>query len=140
MIADFRRRLWVSLALTLPILLLSPLIQFFLGIEGALAFPGDGNLLLALATIVYFYGGWPFLSGLASELRGGAPGMMTLIALAISVAFAYSAAVVLGLEGKVFFWELATLIDVMLFGHWVEMKSVMGASGALESLAKFMPS
>jgi ABC-type uncharacterized transport system YnjBCD ATPase subunit len=139
MVADFRRRFWVSLALTLPILLLSPLIQFFLGIEGALAFPGDRYLLLALATVVYFYGGWPFLSGLAAELRAGAPGMMTLIALAITVAFAYSAAVVLGLEGKVFFWEFATLIDVMLLGHWVEMKSVMGASGALESLAKLMP-
>ncbi|MCG6860923.1 MAG: hypothetical protein LJE70_06555 [Chromatiaceae bacterium] len=75
-------------ALTLPILLLSPLIQSFLGIEGALAFRGDRYLLLALATTVYFYGGWPFLSGLASELRGGAPGMMTLIALAITVAFA----------------------------------------------------
>ncbi|MGD2084251.1 MAG: copper-translocating P-type ATPase [Chromatiales bacterium] len=140
MIADFRQRFWVSLALTLPILLLSPLIQSFLGLERALAFPGDRHVQLGLATIVYFYGGWPFLTGLASELRQRAPGMMTLIALAVTVAYVYSAAVVLGLAGKVFFWELATLIDVMLVGHWIEMRSVMGASGALESLVEMMPS
>ncbi len=140
MIADFRRRFWVSLVLTVPILLLSPLIQQFLGLEEALAFPGDAYVLLVLATIVFFYGGWPFLTGLGSELGRRDPGMMTLIALAISVAYGYSAAVVLGLAGKVFFWELATLIDVMLLGHWIEMKSVMGASGALEKLVQMMPS
>ncbi|WP_462331412.1 copper-translocating P-type ATPase [Thiohalocapsa halophila] len=139
MIADFRRRFWVSLALTVPILLLSPLIQAFLGVTDILAFPGDDYVLLALATAVFLYGGWPFLTGLVSELRDGAPGMMTLIALAITVAYGYSAAVVLGLEGKVFFWELATLVDVMLLGHWIEMKSVMGASGALESLVQMLP-
>ena len=139
MIADFRRRFWVSLALTVPILLLSPLIQAFLGVADILAFPGDDYVLLALATAVFLYGGWPFLTGLVSELRDGAPGMMTLIALAITVAYGYSAAVVLGLEGKVFFWELATLVDVMLLGHWIEMKSVMGASGALESLVQMLP-
>ncbi|HSH30450.1 MAG TPA: copper-translocating P-type ATPase [Thiohalobacter sp.] len=139
MIADFRRRFWVSLVLTVPILGLSPMIQAFLGLERALAFPGDMHVLLALSTVVYFYGGWPFIGGLLSELRQRQPGMMTLIALAISVAYFYSAAVVLGLAGKVFFWELATLIDVMLLGHWIEMKSVMGASGALEALVRLMP-
>jgi Cu2+-exporting ATPase len=93
-----------------------------------------------LASAVYFYGGWPFLKGLREELGRRQPGMMTLIALAISVAYVYSAAVVLGLAGQVFFWELATLIDVMLLGHWIEMRSVMGASKALEELARLMPS
>ncbi|MBK1620795.1 heavy metal translocating P-type ATPase [Lamprobacter modestohalophilus] len=139
MIADFRRRFWISVLLTVPILLLSPLIQSFLGLTDVLAFPGDQYALLALSTAVFLYGGWPFLTGLLSELRAGAPGMMTLIALAITVAYGYSAAVVLGLEGKVFFWELATLVDVMLLGHWIEMKSVMGASSALESLVQMMP-
>ncbi|MFP4607770.1 MAG: heavy metal translocating P-type ATPase, partial [Thiohalospira sp.] len=119
MIADFRRRFWVSLVLTVPILALSPMIQSFVGLEGALAFPGDRYVLFGLAAAVYFYGGWPFLSGLAAELRQGQPAMMTLIGLAITVAFVYSAAVVLGLEGEVFFWELATLVDVMLLGHWI---------------------
>jgi P-type Cu2+ transporter len=139
MIADFRRRFWVSLALTVPILLLSPMIRGFLGLEETLGFTGDRYVLLALSTVVYGYGGWPFLTGLVSELRERAPGMMTLIALALTVAFAYSAAVVLGLEGKVFFWELATLVDVMLLGHWIEMRSIMGASGALHSLVEMMP-
>ena len=139
MIEDYRRRFWVSLALTVPILALSPLIRDVLGLERLLAFPGDAYALLGLASVVYFYGGWPFLSGLFSELRQRQPGMMTLIALAISVAYFYSAAVVLGLDGSVFFWELATLIDVMLLGHWIEMKSVLGASGALEALVRLMP-
>nr|WP_176758734.1 copper-translocating P-type ATPase [Thiohalorhabdus denitrificans] len=139
MIADFRRRFWVSLVLTVPILALSPMIQSFVGLEGMLAFPGDRYLLFALAAGVFFYGGWPFLSGLTAELRQGQPAMMTLIGLAITVAFVYSAAVVLGLEGEVFFWELATLVDVMLLGHWIEMRSIMGASGALEALVRLMP-
>jgi len=139
MIADFRRRFWVSLAFTIPILALSPLIQAFLGLDDLLAFRGDSYVLLGLASAVYFYGGWPFIGGLFSELHKRQPGMMTLIALAISVAYFYSAAVVLGLRGEVFFWELATLIDVMLLGHWIEMKSVMGASGALEALVRLMP-
>ena len=140
MIADFRRRFWVSLVLTLPILVLSPLIQSFFGVEGIVAFPGDRYLVFVLATGVYFYGGWPFLKGLASELGQRQPAMMTLIALAITVAYVYSSAVVFGVSGRVFFWELATLIDVMLVGHWIEMKSVMGASGALEKLVRMMPS
>ncbi len=138
MIADFRRRFWVSLGLTLPILVLSPLVQRFLGYS--LAFPGDRWVLWLLASAVFFYGGWPFLKGFRQELRQRQPGMMTLIALAITVAYAYSTVVVFGLAGKVFFWELATLIDVMLLGHWIEMRSVLGASRALEELVRLLPS
>ena len=139
MIADFRRRFWVSLALTVPVLALSPMIQRFLGVEEALAFPGDRFILLALSSVIFFYGGWPFLRGFFDEMRKLRPGMMTLIALAISVAYFYSAAVSLGLPGEVFFWELATLISIMLLGHWIEMRSVMGASRALEELVRLMP-
>ena len=139
MIADFRRRFWVSLVLTVPILLLSPAIQRFLGLEAVITFPGESYVLFLLASAVYFYGGWPFLRGFLNELAQRQPGMMTLISLAVSVAYFYSSAVVFGLAGKVFFWELATLLDVMLLGHWIEMKSIMGASGALEALVKLMP-
>jgi Cu2+-exporting ATPase len=139
MVADFRRRFWFSLILTLPILALSPMIQDWLGLERRLAFPGDSYVLFGLSSAVYLYGGWPFIRGLFDELRQLQPGMMTLISLAISVAYFYSSAVVFGLPGQVFFWELATLIDVMLLGHWIEMKSVMGASGALDALVRLMP-
>jgi len=139
MIEDFRKRFWVSLVVTIPILFLSPLIQHFLGLKEDLRFTGDIYVLFALSTFVFFYGGYPFLKGLIDELKQKQPGMMTLIALAISVAYFYSGAVVFGVRGEVFFWELATLIDIMLLGHWIEMKSVMGASKALEELAKLMP-
>jgi len=139
MIADFKRRFWVSLAITVPILALSPMIQEALGIVEALAFPGSRYVLAGLSTIVFFYGGWPFLTGLVSEVGRGRPGMMTLIGLAIGVAYVYSMAIVFGLAGSVFFWELATLIDVMLLGHWIEMRSVMGASRALDELVRMMP-
>jgi Cu2+-exporting ATPase len=138
MVRDFRRRFWVSLVLTVPILALAPMIREWLGLTVP-AFDGAMYVLLALSATVYVYGGWPFLAGLVRELSERAPGMMTLIGLAITVAFGYSAAVVLGVEGKTFFWELATLIDVMLLGHWIEMRSVMGASRALQELAKLMP-
>ncbi len=139
MLEDFRRRFIVSVILTVPILLLSPTIQGFFGFT--LAFPGSVFLLLVLATVVYVYGGWPFLTGIVGELRARSPGMMTLIAVAITVAYLYSAAVVLGLVGGAgFFWELATLIDIMLLGHWLEMRSVLGASRALEELVRIMPS
>ncbi len=140
MVADFRRRFWISLAVTIPILALSPLVQRFLGFKEAIAFPGDLYVLFVLSSFVFFYGGYPFLKGIFNELRSAKPGMMTLIAIAISTAYIYSSVVVFGLEGKVFFWELATLIDIMLLGHWIEMKSIMGASRALEELAKLMPS
>jgi Cu2+-exporting ATPase len=140
MVEDFKKRFWISLALTVPILALSPMIQRFLGLGDALAFPGSLFVLWALSSVVFFYGGWPFLKGIYEEVRGGRPGMMTLISVAITTAYVYSSAVVFGLEGTIFFWELATLIDVMLVGHWIEMRSVMGASKALEELARLMPS
>ena len=138
MLADFRKRFIVSFILTFPVLLLSPMIQGFFGFE--LRFPGADILIFLLSSVVYFYGGYPFLKGLKDELAEKSPGMMTLIAVAISVAYFYSSAVVFGLPGGVFFWELVTLIDVMLLGHWLEMRSVMGASRALEELVKIMPS
>jgi Cu2+-exporting ATPase len=139
MIKDFKKRFWISLIVTVPILLLSPMIQQFLGLQDTLRFNGDKYILFILSSFVFVYGGYPFLKGLADELKKLQPGMMTLIALAISVAYFYSGAVVFGVKGEVFFWELATLIDIMLLGHWIEMKSVMGASKALEELAKLMP-
>ncbi|MCB0657020.1 MAG: copper-translocating P-type ATPase [Saprospiraceae bacterium] len=138
MIADFRKRFWVSVILSIPVLILSPMIQGFLGFE--LVFAGNLYVLFALSSLVFFYGGWPFLKGLKEEMAKGAPGMMTLIAVAITVAYVYSSAVVFGLQGKMFFWELVTLIDIMLIGHWIEMKSVLGASKALELLVSMMPS
>jgi Cu2+-exporting ATPase len=140
MIADFRRRFWVSVILTVPILALSPLIQKLLGVEQGLGFSGDSYVMFALSSGVYFYGGWPFLKGVVQELKARNPAMMTLIALAISTAYVYSSAVVFGVSGSVFFWELATLIDVMLLGHWMEMRSIVAASSALEELARLMPS
>ncbi len=137
MIADFRKRFWTTLVLTIPILFLSPMIQDFFGYEFLL--PGNPYFLFGLSTIVYFYGGWPFLKGFWSEIKQGAPGMMTLISMAISVAYFYSTATVFGLKGQDFFWELSTLIAIMLLGHWIEMKSVLGASKALQLLVSMMP-
>jgi Cu2+-exporting ATPase len=139
MVSDFRRRFWVCLAITAPILFLSPVIQDALGIADKVKFTGQLYVLLALSSAVYAYGGWPFLKGMVDELRKREPGMMTLVAVAVSVAYIYSAAVVLGLSGEVLFWELATLIDIMLLGHWLEMRSVMGASRALEKLVELLP-
>jgi len=140
MAADFRKRFWISLALTLPILILSPMLQKLVGLQEAIRFPGDLYILFGFSSAVFWYGGWPFLKGLFNEINSRKPGMMTLVAVAITTAYLYSSAVVFGLTGKMFFWELATLVDIMLLGHWVEMKSVMGASRALEELAKLMPS
>lgn len=137
MIADFKKRFWVSTILTIPVLLLSPMIQGWLGVDWS--FSGDNYVLFLFATIIFSYGGWPFLKGLSDELRKKTPGMMTLIAIAISAAYFYSVAVIFGFKGKTFFWELATLIDVMLIGHWLEMRSILGASKALEALAALMP-
>ena len=140
MAADFRKRFWISLVLTLPILLLSPMLQALVGMSDAIRFSGDLYVLFGFSSAVFWYGGWPFLKGLFEELKTRQPGMMTLVAVAIATAYLYSSAVVFGLTGKMFFWELATLVDIMLLGHWIEMKSVMGASKALEELAKLMPS
>jgi len=138
MVKDYKQRFWISTLLTIPIIILSPMIQSLLGYS--LVFPGNLLVLFVLSTLIFFYGGWPFLKGLYDECRAKNPGMMTLIGLAISVAYVYSSAVVFGLKGKLFFWELATLIDIMLLGHWIEMRSVMGAGKALEKLAHLLPS
>lgn len=139
MIDDFKRRFFVSVGLMIPIVLLSDMIQEWFGFEVDFAF--EKTLLLVLSTIVYVYGGWPFLKGSVKELKDKNPGMMTLIGLAISVAYFYSVAVVFGYgSGHDFFWELATLIVIMLLGHWIEMRSVMGASNALQQLVKLLPS
>ncbi len=140
MVEDFRKRFWVSLVVTIPILILSPMIQEFLGVRDLLRFRGDELVLFGLSTFVYFYGGYPFLQGLVDEVKKRLPGMMTLVAVAITAAYVYSSAIVFGLEGEQFFWELSTLVTIMLLGHWIEMKSVMGASEALKELAKLMPS
>lgn len=137
MIEDFKTRFFISMIVTIPILILSPMIQEWTNIR--VDFAGSSYVLLALSTFIYFYGGWPFLTGLKDELKDKNPGMMTLIAMAISVSFIYSTATVFGLEGNDFFWELATLIDIMLLGHWIEMRSVLSASSALDKLAELMP-
>ena len=139
MVQDFKKRFWISLLLTIPVLFLSPIIRQFLYLEELLAFRGDMYVLFILSSLIFFYGGWPFLKGFIDEVSSRKPGMMTLIAVAITVAYVYSSLVVFGLPGMMFFWELATLIDIMLLGHWIEMKSVMGAGEALEKLAKLMP-
>jgi Cu2+-exporting ATPase len=139
MVQDFKHRFVVSLLVTLPVLILSPMLQSIFGFGRLVAFPGDMLILFGLSSVIFFYGGWPFLKGLVDELGKQQPGMMTLIALAIAVAYVYSSLVAFGLPGRVFFWELASLIDVMLLGHWIEMRSVMSASGALEELVKLMP-
>ncbi|HAS57879.1 MAG TPA: heavy metal translocating P-type ATPase [Algoriphagus sp.] len=137
MIKDFKIRFWISLILTIPILLFSDMIQDWLSFN--IQFEGKDYVIFGLASILFFYGGWPFLKGLKEELSDKNPGMMTLIALAITVAYFYSSAVAFGLEGMGFFRELATLIVIMLLGHWMEMRSIMGASKALEKLADLMP-
>jgi len=133
----FKRRFFISLILTLPILYLDPHFQEWFGYQ-AVQFPGSDWVGPILSVVLYFYGGWVFIEGAWRELRARI-GMMTLIALAITVAFIYSLAVSLGLQGMPFYWELATLIDIMLLGHWIEMVSVQGASRALENLAELLP-
>ncbi|HUC90665.1 MAG TPA: copper-translocating P-type ATPase [Paenibacillus sp.] len=135
---DFKKRFYISLAVTVPILILSPMIQMFLGVDWRFSY--DTVLLFLLSSFVFFYGGTPFLIGAYRELTGKAPGMMTLIALAIVVAYGYSSFILFGVTTVDFFWELATLIDIMLLGHWLEMKSILGASDALEKLVQLIPS
>ena len=137
MIEDFKKRFYVVLVLTIPIMLLSEMIQHWLNIH--ISFPGSQYVLLTLSSIVFFYGGWPFLKGLVSEVKTKIPGMMFLIGFAITVAYIYSVAIIFGLQGMDFFWELTTLILIMLLGHWIEMKSVAGASKELELLVQLMP-
>ena len=135
---DFLKRFWISTLVTIALLLLSPMIQHWLGIH--LSFPGSKYVLLILSSFIYFYGGWPFLKGIIGEVRGNAIGMMTLVAIAITVAYLYSVAMVFTPGGMDFFWELATLIDIMLLGHWLEMRSQMAASRALQNLVALLPS
>lgn len=134
----FRRRFWVCLALTIPVLLYSPHVQMLLGFTMP-AFPGSGLLVPVLGVIIFLYGGVPFLRMAVPEIRARKPGMMTLISLAIVVAFGYSVATVFLPIGADFFWELATLITIMLLGHWLEMRSVRQATGALDELARLLP-
>ncbi len=134
----FRDRFWLTLALTVPTLVWEPMLQHWFGFT-APVFPGSRWIPAVFGTAVFLYGGRVFLQGGLAELRARAPGMMTLISLAILVAFLYSAAVVLGFPGHALWWELATLVTIMLLGHWIEMRSIAQASGALNELAKLLP-
>ncbi len=134
----FRDKFWWSLALTVPTLVWGELLQEWLGYS-APAFPGSGWIPPVFGTAVFLYGGLVFLRGAARELKDRLPGMMTLISLAITVAFVYSAAVTLGWDGMALWWELATLVTIMLLGHWIEMRSISQAQGALKELAKLLP-
>ena len=134
----FRNRFWVCFALTIPALVWDPMIQDWFGFR-APAFPGSAYVPAIFGTVVFFYGGWIFIEGGVRELMARLPGMMTLISLAISVAFLYSAAVTLGLRGHALWWELATLVTIMLLGHWIEMRSIFQAQGALKELARLLP-
>lgn len=138
MVDDFKKRFIISFIFSIPVFFLSPMMQSLFGFE--FTFPYDSIVLFTISSFIFFYGGLPFLKGAMDELKDKSPGMMTLIALAIVVAYVYSTLTVFGLEGMDYYWELATLIDIMLLGHWLEMKSVMGASSALEQLVKLMPS
>ncbi|MFW5734715.1 MAG: copper-translocating P-type ATPase [Oceanidesulfovibrio sp.] len=139
MAQDFKRRFIISTALTIPLAYLSPMLRSLVGLGEPEWVPGRMYILFAIATIVFFYGGLPFLRHAWMELKNRQPGMMTLISLAIIVAYGYSALVTFGLPGRVFYWELASLIVIMLLGHYIEMRSVMSAHGAMEELAKLVP-
>lgn len=138
MAAEFQKKFWISLAISIPVIVLSPMFQKISGLK-ELRFFGDYYFLFFLSSIIFFYGGWPFLKGLANEIKSKKPGMMTLVGVAISTAYIYSGFVVFGFKGELFFAELATLIDIMLLGHWLEMKSTAGASRALEEMARLLP-
>lgn len=134
----FKQKFWLSLLLTLPILVFSHTVQELLNFQAPM-FSGSSLIPPILGTIIFFYGGLVFLKSAKTELTDRRPGMMTLISLAITVAFGYSMAVSFGLEGMDFWWELATLITIMLLGHWLEMASIQSAQGALKELAKLLP-
>jgi Cu2+-exporting ATPase len=138
MMADFKKRFIISLIITVPVFFLSEMVQELLGLH-FLSFQGDIYILFLLSSFVFFYGGYPFFTGMVGELKVRQPGMMTLVAVAITTAYIYSAGVTFGLMGMTFYLELVTLIDIMLLGHWIEMRSVMGASRALQELATLLP-
>jgi Cu2+-exporting ATPase len=134
----FRQRFWVSLLLSIPVLLYTPMLQMWLGFQMP-EFAGSRWIAPLFSVIVFLYGGVPFIQMAIPEIRNRKPGMMLLVSLAITVSFVYSLAAVFANLGEGFFWELVTLIDIMLLGHWIEMRSVRHASGALDALAKLMP-
>ncbi len=136
--AMFRDRFWITLLLTIPTLIWSDMLQRWFGFT-APSFPGAAYVPAVFGTAVFVYGGWVFIQGGIGELRRGRPGMMTLISLAIGVAFVFSLAVTLGYPGEALWWELATLVAVMLLGHWIEMRSISQAGGALKELARLLP-
>ncbi|MCK9150811.1 copper-translocating P-type ATPase [Methanobacterium alcaliphilum] len=138
MLADFKKRFIVCIILTIPIFFLTHMVQDFLGLT-SFKFYGDEFVLFLLSSIIFFYGGYPFFKGFFNEMKNFNPGMMTLITVAITTAYIYSLAVISGLMGMIFFLELVTLIDIMLFGHWIEMRSIRGASKSLEKLVKLLP-
>ncbi|MEO8150455.1 MAG: copper-translocating P-type ATPase [Bacteroidia bacterium] len=137
MIADFKLKFFIALGITIPVMILSPMLQKLVGVNWQ--FPGSQYISFALSSIVFIYGGSPFLKGFWNELKNRVPGMMILIAVAISAAYIYSTATVFGLKGEDFFWEMTSLISIMLLGHWIEMKSIAGASRELELLVQLMP-
>ena len=137
MIEDFRKRFWVVLLLSLPIIILSDMVQMVFGYT--ISFPGSNLMLFALSSIVFFYGGIPFFNGAKDEFMERKPGMMMLITLAITTSYIYSTMTTFFIEGSEFYFELSTLILIMLLGHWIEMRSQLGASRALEELIKLMP-
>lgn len=136
--ADLWNRFWACLALTVPVALLSPTVQEWLGI-GTIVFPGYQYVLLALTAIVYAWGGWPFLEGAVREVGARRPGMMILVSVAISAGFFYSLAVALGAAGRLFCWQTATLVDILLFGYWLQVRSVANTSHVLERLMRLLP-
>jgi P-type Cu2+ transporter len=137
-VAMFRDKFWLSLLLTLPVLTYSEHIQQWLNFTPP-TFSGSEYIPFIFSTVIFFYGGWVFLKGAVGELRARLPGMMTLISLAITVAFVYSTAVQFGLSGEPFFWELATLVTIMLLGHWLEMASIAKAESALDAIQQLLP-
>ncbi len=137
MIADFKLKFFIALGITIPVMALSPMLQKLVGVNWQ--FAGSQYISFALSSIVFFYGGLPFLKGFWNEVKSRTPGMMILIAVAISAAYIYSTATVFGLKGEDFFWEMTSLISIMLLGHWIEMKSIAGASRELELLVQLMP-
>nr|WP_175419434.1 heavy metal translocating P-type ATPase [Glutamicibacter creatinolyticus] len=138
--AVFRKMFWISLVLSIPVVYFSPMFADLLGYQIP-QFPGVQWIAPILGTVIYFYGGWPFLSGGVSELKSRQPGMMLLIAMAITVALIASWATSLGIGGLMldFWWELALLVVIMLLGHWMEMRALGAASGALDALAELLP-
>ena len=139
MVKDFKNRFRDCLPVTLPILALSPMIQQLTGIPASLPVRLELYLLIFLSSFVYFYGGIPFLRRAVNALKLIQPGMMALVSVAITTAYAYSSLVAFGLRGSIFFWNVAMLVDIMLLDHWLEMRSIIGASRALEDLARLMP-